>query len=264
MPLAPALAAYDTILLDLDGCVWVGAEPTPRAVEAVAALRAAGRRVGFVTNDGRPSEEDLVRKLWGLGIQASREEVVTVGGALQYALAEAQRSTAFVIGSPSMHRHVADAGLRILNGSDLADRAEVVVVAEHDGFDYHELKDAVRAGLRGAELWCTGRDANFPDEGGISPGTGAIVAAVEYATGATARSVGKPEPQIFVTALDRLGGERALMIGDRLDADVAGAHAAGISGALVLTGGDTVDDARAAERSPDHVAANLGDLVLGR
>jgi HAD superfamily hydrolase (TIGR01450 family) len=264
VPLAPALAAYDTILLDLDGCVWIGGEPTPRAVEAIAALRTAGRRVGFVTNDGRPSEEDLVRKLWSLGVQASREEVVTVGGALQYALVEAQRSTAFVIGSPSMHRHVADAGLRILNGSDLADRAEVVVIAEHDGFDYFELQAAVRAGLRGAELWCTGRDANFPDAGGISPGTGAIVAAVEYATGATARSVGKPDPQIFLTALDRLGGERALMVGDRLDADVAGAHAAGIAGALVLSGASTVDDARAADRPPEHVAATLGDLVLGR
>jgi glycerol 3-phosphatase-2 len=243
VPLAPVLASYDTVLLDLDGCVWVGGEATPRAAEAIAALRAAGRRVGFVTNDGRPSEEELVRKLWGLGVQASREEVVTVGGALQHGLAEADRATAFVIGSPAMHRHVTDAGLRILNGSDLADRAEVVVVAEHDGFDYFELQAAVRAGLRGAELWCTGRDATFPDAGGISPGTGAIVAAVEYATGAVARSVGKPEPQIFLTALDRL---------------------AGIAGALVLTGASTVDDARAAERPPDHVAANLGDLVLGR
>jgi glycerol-1-phosphatase len=264
VPLAPALEAYDTVLLDLDGCIWVGDKTTPRAVEAIAALRAAGRRVGFVTNDGRPSEEDLVRKLWGFGVQASREEVVTVGGALQFALVEAGRSTAFVIGSPAMHRHVADAGLRILNGSDLADRAEVVVIAEHDGFDYHELVQATRAALRGAELWCTGRDANFPDRGGISPGTGAIVAAVEYASGRTARSVGKPEAQIFLTALDRLGGERALMVGDRLDADVAGAHAAGIAGALVLSGASTIDEARAAEPPPDHVAATLGDLVLGR
>ena len=167
MPLAPALAAYDTILLDLDGCVWVGDEPTPRAVEAIAALRTAGRRVGFVTNDGRPSEEDLVRKLWGLGVRASREEVVTVGGALQYVLAEAQRSTAFVIGSPSMHRHVSDAGLRILNGSDLADRAEVVVIAEHDGFDYFELRRPPSA------PGCAARSCGAPAATRTSPTTAA-------------------------------------------------------------------------------------------
>ena len=132
-------------------------------MEAIAALRTAGRRVGFVTNDGRPSEEDLVRKLWGLGVQASREEVVTVGGALQYALVEAQRSTAFVIGSPSMHRHVADAGLRILNGSDLADRAEVVVIAEHDGFDYFELQAAVRGRA------CAARSCGAPGATPTSP-----------------------------------------------------------------------------------------------
>lgn len=264
MTLAPALAQYDTILLDLDGCVWVGSEITPRAAEAVAQLRASGRRVGFVTNDARSGQEELVRKLWGLGVQASREEVVTVGGALQHALVGAGRSTAFVVGAPAVHRHVADAGLRILNHSDLADRAEVVVLAGHADFDYAELTDAVRATLRGAELWCTGRDATFPSPGGVCPGTGAIVAAVEFATGAQARSVGKPEAQLFRTALDRLGGERALMVGDRLDADVAGARAAGISAALVLTGATDLDAARAADPPPDHVAANLGDLVLGR
>ncbi|MGZ4267992.1 MAG: HAD-IIA family hydrolase [Solirubrobacteraceae bacterium] len=264
MPLAPALHRYDTILLDLDGCVWVGDETTPRAAEAIAQLRAAGRRIGFVTNDARSGEDELVRKLWGLGVQASREEVVTVGGALQHALVEAGRSTAFVIGAPAVHRHVSDAGLRILNGSDLADRAEVVVLAGHADFDYAELTAAVRAALRGAELWCTGRDATFPSSAGTCPGTGAIVAAVEFATGARARSVGKPEAQLFITALDRLGGERVLMVGDRLDADVAGARAAGLSTALVLTGATDVEAARVADPRPDHVAASLGDLVLGR
>jgi HAD superfamily hydrolase (TIGR01450 family) len=262
VPLAPALEAYDTVLLDLDGCIWVGDETTPRAVEAIAALRAAGRRVGFVTNDGRPSEEDLVRKLWGFGVQASREEVVTVGGALQHVLAESEHATAFVIGSPAVHRHVADAGLRILNGSDLADRADVVVISGHERFDYTELKGAVQAALRGAEVWCTARDPTFPMPDGPWPGTGSVVAAVETAAGVRAKSVGKPEPQIFLTAMDRMGNGRALVVGDRLDTDVAGARAAGLDGAIVLTGATSALMAREADPPPVFVAPTLAALLL--
>jgi glycerol-1-phosphatase len=262
VPVAPGLAPYDTFLLDLDGCVWVGDEPTPNAVEAVGALRAAGRRLAFVTNDARHGEDDFVRKLWRLGFRAAREEIVTAGGALQHVLAGSGHATAFVIGSAAVHRHVADAGLRIVNGSEQADRAEVVVVSGHDRFDFTELKGAVQAALNGAALWCTGRDATFPMPDGPWPATGAVVAAVEAATGMQARSVGKPEPQLFVTALDRLGESRALVIGDRLDADMAGARAAGLDGALVLTGASTAQMARDADPAPTFVAATLAELLL--
>jgi HAD superfamily hydrolase (TIGR01450 family) len=262
VPVAPGLAPYDTFLLDLDGCVWVGDEPTPGAVEAVGALRAAGRRVGFVTNDARHGEDDFVRKLWRLGFQAAREEVVTVGGALQHVLAESEHSTAFVIGSPAMHRHVSDAGLRILNGSDLADRADVVVLSGHERFDFAELKGAVQAALRGAEVLCTARDPTFPMPDGPWPGTGAVVAAVETAANVTARSIGKPEPQLFVTALDRLGNGKALVVGDRVDTDLAGAHAAGLDGAIVLTGATTAIMAREADPPPAFIAPTLAELVL--
>jgi HAD superfamily hydrolase (TIGR01450 family) len=262
VPVAPGLDSYDTFLLDLDGCVWVGDEPTPGAVEAIGELRAAGRRLAFVTNDARHGEDDFVRKLWRLGFQASREEVVTVGGALQHVLAESEHATAFVVGSIAVHRHVTDAGLRILNGSDLADRADVVVLSGHDRFDFVELKGAVQAALRGADVLCTGRDGTFPMPDGPWPGTGSVVAAVEAATGTSARSVGKPEPQLFLTALDRLGAGRALVVGDRLDADVAGARAAGLDGAIVLTGATTATMAREADPAPAFVAPTLAELLL--
>jgi glycerol 3-phosphatase-2 len=102
----------------------------------------------------------------------------------------------------------------------------------------------------------------MPD--GPWPGTGAVVAAVEYATGVHARSVGKPDPQLFLTALDRLGNGRALVVGDRLDADVAGARAAGLDGAIVLTGATTAVMAREADPAPVFVAATLAELVLAR
>ncbi|HEX2087204.1 MAG TPA: HAD-IIA family hydrolase [Solirubrobacteraceae bacterium] len=273
MPLTPLASSYDVLLLDLDGCVWVGDEATPRAVEAVDALRAAGRAVGFVTNDARHATEDFVRKLWRLGFKASMEEVVTVGGALQHALHERHGGrSAYVVGSEAVHRHVAAAGLRVVNGTAFATRAEVVVVAGHERFDYDELRAATQAVLRGAELIGAGRDATFPMPDGPWPASGAVLAAVEAATGATAWTVGKPEPQLFATAIDRLGPGRALVVGDRLDADVAGAAAAGLDAAVVLTGATSAEEAEealaaaraAAEPRPGLVAVapTLGSLLL--
>jgi glycerol 3-phosphatase-2 len=246
------------VLLDLDGCLWVGDEPTPRAVEAVAALRAAGKGLAFVTNDGRSADDDHVRKLWRLGFQASREEVVTVGAAIRFTCAQERWRTAVVVGSEAIHDHVAGAGLRIRPVWNERARADVVVVAAHDDLGYAELRAAVQAVLSGADLLCAGRDATFPMPDGPWPGTGAIVAAVEAATGVTARNVGKPAADLFQTALDRLGPGRALAVGDRPDADLAAAEAAGIDGALVLTGAAGAGDVPAGAR----VAPTLADLVL--
>lgn len=265
MSLSPLLRRYDHMLLDLDGCVWVGEEPTPRAVDAVAALREAGKGLAFITNDPRFSGEEFVRKLWRLGFQASLEEVVTVGGALQHFLAVRRdgAATAFVIGAPPVFRHVQEAGLRVVNHTEFAPRADLVVVAGHDEFDYAELRTATQAVLRGARLVAAGRDPIFPMPDGPWPGTGAILAAVEHATGAEALVVGKPQPPIFETALDRLGPGRALVVGDRLDADLAGARAAGLDCAIVLTGVASRADAQAARESkPVAVADTLADLVL--
>jgi glycerol-1-phosphatase len=256
--LTPAVAPYDHLLLDLDGCLWIGDEPTPRAVEAVAALRAAGKGLAFITNDGRSADDDHVRKLWRLGFQASREEVVTVGAALRFTCAQSRWQTAVVVGSEAIHDHVSGAGLRIRPVWNERARADVVVVAAHDDLRYAELRAAVQAVLSGADLLCAGRDATFPMPDGPWPGTGAIVAAVEAATGVTARNVGKPAPDLFRTALDRLGPGRALAVGDRPDADLAAAQAAGIDGALVLTGAGEGGPAPA----DTPVAPTLADLVL--
>jgi HAD superfamily hydrolase (TIGR01450 family) len=264
MALSPLLDRYDNVLLDLDGCVWLGDQCTPGAPEAVAQLRSAGKAVAFLTNDAQMMPEDYVRKLWALGVQAGLEEVVTAGSALQHVLADRHPPTAaYVIGSDAVFRHVSDAGCRIVNHSDRATEADVVVVAGHDELRFAELRDATRALLNGAELLSAGRDPVFPDGDGMSPGTGAVTAALEYAAGKTARSVGKPDPQIFKTTLDRLGPGRALMIGDRIEADLLGAAAAGIDGAIVLTGVATRADAEAAtDPAPVAIAATLHELVV--
>lgn len=263
MPLSPLLQRYDHVLLDLDGCVWIADAPIPGSVDAVRELRAAGKSVTFVTNDARHSPEEYVRKLWGMGLKASLEEVVTVGAAIQYTLAGRQPGSAYVIGAAPIFRHVAESGQRVANGTAGATTADIVVVAGHDDFAFAELRDATQAVLAGAEMIAAGRDRTFPGAGGMWPGTGALVAALEYATGREARIVGKPDPAIFETALDRLGPGRPLMIGDRLDADLGGAHAAGLDAAIVLSGVTTRQEADAAtEPAPVAVAETLGHLVL--
>jgi len=265
MALSPFIAAYDQILLDLDGTVWVGDALTAGAAEALAALRAAEKAIAFVTNDSAGAPEDYVRKLWSLGLRASVGEVVSVGSAIQYFLAQRPgRARAFVIGSPAIFRHVTDSGQRIVNGTPSAPHADLVVVAAHERFDYAELRTATQAVLGGAEIVAAGRDATFPARDGEWPGTGAVVAALEFATGVRAHSVGKPDRLLFQTALDRLGPGRALMVGDRLDADLAGAAAAGIDCAIVLSGVSSREQAQdASEPAPVTIAENLRELVLG-
>jgi HAD superfamily hydrolase (TIGR01450 family) len=263
MALSPLLASYDHVLLDLDGCVWVGEQCTPGAPEALTELRTAGKRLAFLTNDSARSPEEYVRKLWSLGLKASLEEIVTVGAAIQHLLSGRRPGlTAYVIGSPAIHRHVSEAGLRIVNGTERETRADVVVIAGHDDLHFSELRAATQAILNGAEMVAAGRDRTYPMGDGPWPGTGAVVAALEYATGQTARSVGKPDPQMFLTALDRLGPGRALVIGDRLESDLAGAAAAGLDGAIVLTGVSSRDEADAARKpAPVAIAENLSSLV---
>jgi HAD superfamily hydrolase (TIGR01450 family) len=268
VPLSPLVRRYDQLILDLDGCVYVGDEAVPGAVEAVDGLRDAGKRVAFATNDPRHATEEYVTKLWGIGIRASLADVVTVGGAVQHLLAETRRGqTAFVIGTEPLLRHVRDAGLRVLNGTDLASRAQVVVVGGTEDLVYDDLRHAALAVRRGADFLATGRDPTYPQPDGLWPGTGAILAAVEYATGRTAAIVGKPEPQLLITALDRLGDGRTLVVGDRLDSDVAAADRAGLDAALVLSGGTTVEEAMASKDAdaprPVAVAESLALLVKG-
>jgi glycerol-1-phosphatase len=265
VPLSPLLQRYEQVILDLDGCVWVGPDPIPGSAEAIVALREAGKRVAFVTNDPRHAGEDFVRKLWGIGIQASLADVVTVGAAVQHLLAETRRGgAAFVIGTDAFRKHVADAGVRIVNNTDLASRAELVIVGGTDDIVYDDLKNAVLALRRGADFLATGRDPTYPMPDGLWPGTGAILAAVEVGSGREAAIVGKPEPQLFFTALDRLGDGRTLVIGDRLDADIAAAEKARLDAALVLTGGTSAEEAAAAKNpKPVAVADDLAALVSG-
>ncbi len=255
---------FDGFVLDLDGVVYVGDAPVPGSPEAIAELHRRGKRVVYLTNDARRSAEGYAGKLRALGIPAEGADVITCGAAtaaLARADGLADGRSAFVIGSPDLSAEVAAAGLRPVRGADAA-RAAVVVVGGHDGFDFTELRTATQAVLGGAALYGTNRDATYPMPDGPWPGTGAILAAVEFATGRTARVGGKPEAFIFRMARRAMGAAaRVAMVGDRLDADIAGGHAAGMETILVLSGCTGPDEVPDAPVRPDHVLDRLAAVL---
>ncbi len=265
MAISPRLKRYDQVLLDLDGTVWLGDEPIEGAPEAVAALREAGKAVAFLTNDVRHAPEEFVRRLWGFGFQAALSEVVSVGAAVQFALSKRGGGAAYVVGSQALVDHVAEAGMRIVNGTEFATRADVVVVGGHDDLTSRSCGSPPRRSLRGAEL--VGADArrHVPD-------ARRAVAGHRRDPGGDRdrrrpqgrpRSIGKPEPPMYEAARDRLGEGACLGVGDRLDVDVAGARRAGLDSALVLTGSTSRAEANAADPKPTYVADSLAELVLG-
>jgi glycerol-1-phosphatase len=253
---------FDGLLVDLDGVVWIGREPVPGAAEALRSLIEGGKPVVFVTNNpGRPPAT-YAERLRALGVPASVEQFVTAGTVTASLAARraGAGASAFVIGAEAFHEAAAAAGLRLLDG-ERGRGAQAVLVSGHRGFDYEELLTATLALQSGAGLFATSRDPNLPMPGGLWPGTGAVLAAVETASGRTAEIGGKPERHLFDLARERLGGaERVAMVGDRIASDVEGGRRAGLVTILVLSGASTREEAQAARPGPDHVVDDLGRL----
>jgi HAD superfamily hydrolase (TIGR01450 family) len=256
---------FDGWLLDLDGVVYVGEHVLPGAAEAIATLRERGDEIRFVTNDPRSSRQDYARRLTALGVPSSPEDLVTSGSATADFLSREGLSSAtvFVMGSAALKAEMARVGCRVLEGRAGLD-AEVVVVGGHEGFGYGELAVGAIATRRGARLVATNRDATFPTADGPAPAVGAIVAAVETASGVRATAVGKPEPLMFELARNHMPERRVAVVGDRLDADVLGGHRAGL--ATVLVRDPARPDADPGERvvDPDYEVPALAAVLDGR
>jgi glycerol 3-phosphatase-2 len=241
--------------------VWLSRQPIPGSAEAIERLRAAGRAVVFVTNDPRSTRAELAKRLAELGAAAKPADVLTSAVATAEAIAAANPAArVLAVGTASLGAELAECGLEL---SPMAEGVEpdAVVVGGGARFDQDVLRIASSAARDGAELWATNRDPTYPTASGLVPGTGALVAALEVASGARARNVGKPEPTLFEAALRRLGCERALMAGDSLHSDIAGATRAGMGTALILTGRDSRADIASAPHPPDHVFENLAALA---
>jgi len=256
-------AGYDGLIIDLDGVIWLGGDPITGAAEAIAALRARGIKVLFLTNEPLRSRGTIAARLTDIGIPATATQVMTSAAAAARTVGSLPgllTRRALVLGPPALHDEISAAGFQLLTCEN-ACQADVVVVGGHEGFNYRELRAATVAIRNGARLFATGRDPVFPTPAGPEPATGAVVAAIEAAGGRPAVVVGKPEPIIFDIAREALAGcQRIANIGDNLTTDIVGAKRAGLDAILVLTGTTDRAELERAAIQPDMVLDSLASV----
>ena len=270
------------ILCDLDGVVYRGDAPCDGAVEGLALAREAGVRILYMTNNASRTPQAVADQLQGLGVAAGPDDVLTasqVAAAEVAALRSQGRLTVdderpvLAVGGAGVGVALDEHGLAWITTTRQRERsgatgvADVAAVVQGYGprLDVQDLTEAAYAIRQGAAWIATNDDATLPTTRGLAVGNGSLVAAVRSATGMRPTVVGKPHSTAYEVALDRLGlrSQDCLMIGDRLDTDIAGAARAGVPSALVLTGVSTADEVSSLEPSlrPDHVVDTIGDLA---
>jgi HAD superfamily hydrolase (TIGR01450 family) len=267
IPIVPRLAIFD-----LDGVVYRGDRPIRGASALAGAVHERGIWVRFATNNSMATRTEYAVRLTRMGIAATAAEVVTSTSAtidhLRAHMPEVRRVLA--VGAPGMIAElggagfvvtpVAEAAPREYSGGSLPARYDAVICGLDQEIDYRRIAIAASAIRDGARFVATNADARYPVPEGFLPGAGAVVAAIRTASRVEPLVIGKPEPAMFLSILERAGvpPEEALVIGDSPDADIVAARRAGIPSVLVLTG---VADAAVAEglegeRRPDWVAAD--------
>lgn len=224
------MAALKGVMLDLDGVVYVGAEPLPGALAAVARLRAAGLALRFVTNTTRTPHGKLLARLLAMGLELAPEELITPAASARR-LVERDGLDPYLLVHPALEED--------FSGLCRGSRPAVIVGDAGDTFTYAALNRAFRALEQGAAFLALANNRAFRDaDGGLSLDAGPFVQALAFASGAEPVVLGKPAHAFFAEALAAMGctaGEVA-MIGDDVEADVGGAMAAGLAGMLVRTG----------------------------
>lgn len=255
---------FDGLLLDLDGVVYLGPDAIPHAVDSIIQVTNRSVPVGYVTNNSSRSPQTVAEHLEGYGLAVSVDSVATSAQAAVALMQDSLREGArvLVVGGPGLREEVLGIGMRIVDSAD--DSPEAVVQGFTPDLTWRDLAEAAYAVNQGAKFFATNTDLSIPTERGTAPGNGSLVMSVTNATGQTPVSAGKPEPELFWHAAKRLGSETPIMVGDRLDTDLAGAVSADMAGLLVFTGVTSAEDvvsATSAER-PTHLAHDLRGLFL--
>lgn len=250
------MAAFKGVLLDLGGVIYVGDQPLPGAVDAVGRLRDAGIAVRFLTNTTRTARRALREKLFDMGLAVFEEELFTPALAVRRVIEERGLSPHLLVASALREDF---AGL-VRSG----ERQAVVVGDAGDGFTYKAMNAAYRLLEDGADFLALGNNRSFRDaDGGLSLDAGAFVTALAFASRREPTVFGKPAPEFFRAGLSGLGcapGE-AVMIGDDVENDVAGAMAAGLAGILVRTGKYKPGAELLIDPPPLTVAKDLPEVV---
>lgn len=256
------ISAFDALLADLDGVVYAGPNAIPGAVDSLRRLAGLGIGLGYITNNASRAPAQVAQHLRELGAPAEDHQVISSPQAAGELLASRLPAGARVLitGGDALAHEIELAGLVPVRGA--AENPVAVVQGFHPDICWRDLAEASYV-VAGGALWvATNTDLSIPQERGIAPGNGSLVAAVTAATGQRPLVAGKPEAPLFHAAAKRLAADRPLVVGDRLDTDILGGNNAGFATAAVLTGVATRESilaARTLER-PGFLIRDLTDL----
>ena len=258
----PLCEAYDLAMLDLDGVVYIGREAVPDVAEHLASSAGCGMALAYVTNNASRPPAAVADHLRELGIEAAPEDVVTSAQAAARLVAERVEpgSVVFVIGGDGLFEALEELGLR---GTQSFDDGPVAVVSGYGPeLRWRTVIDGAILVREGLPWVVSNTDMTVPTPRGAGPGNGVLVKAVADYARVEPTVAGKPEPPLFRETQRRVGGERPLVVGDRLDTDIEGARRAGYDSLLVMTGVTGLAELVATEphQRPDYVAATLAAL----
>ena len=268
------------LLVDLDGVLYRGADPVPGVADVLARRAAAGDAVVYVTNNSMHYRADYVRRLADMGAPVSPDRVVTAPRATALYIREHHPAVGRVltVGASGLDRELRDVGLDVVNagfaaermakegidGIGAAGRPEAVVAGVDPQLTYLRLAAAADCVRGGALFIATNRDPTYPTERWIRPGAGAIVSAIEVASGVAPITIGKPGPLLIKEAAHAGGGDprEAIVIGDGIVTDLAAANNVGARTILMLTGVSSREaaDALPADERPFALAAGAAEL----
>ena len=259
----PLDTVYDVALLDLDGVVYLGGTPIPGAAEALRKADAAGMRMAYVTNNAFRTPAAIAALLTSFGAPASPQDVVTSAQAAARLLAERLPAGApvLVIGGSGLRMALRERGLRPV--STAADKPQAVVQGYSPDVNYSMLAEGGLAVAAGALFVASNGDLTLPSRRGRQPGNGSLIQVVATATGVQPLVAGKPEPPLHRESVLRTGARHPLVVGDRLDTDIEGAHRVGTDSMLVLTGvtGPAEVVAALPSQRPTYLAEDLTGLL---
>ena len=260
---APLADLYDVALLDLDGTAWAGDQTIDHAADAVLASRGRGMRSAFVTNNAMRTPQQVADKLNAMGFEATPDMVMTsaMDAAANMAEELEEGAKVFMIGGEGLRQALAENGFTVVASAD--DEPVAVVQGLDKQVDWSTLSEGAFAIQRGAAYYATNLDATLPEERGQALGNGALVRAIRHATGKRPVAAGKPEASIYQRGARRVGGERPLAVGDRLETDIMGAVNAQVPAMHVLTGVHGAQDVLRAPRGqrPSFLARDMRGLL---
>lgn len=259
LPNVPPLSHKTGFLIDMDGVIYRGRKPIRGAAEFIERLLAEDHPFLFLTNNSQRSRRDIQLRLKHMEITIEERHVFTCAMATARFLARQHPGgTAYVIGEGGLLNALHHNGYAV---DDL--HPDYVIVGEGKTLSMEMLEKAVTFVNEGARLIATNLDPNCPTERGMRPGCGAIVRAIEAATGRQALALGKPSPITMLEAARELGTptERTVVIGDTMETDILGGVQLGFSTVLVLSGGTRRSELSEFAFRPTHIVKSIGDLL---